>query len=47
LIGRSAALRINPERIKDFAHTRYIKLFEKVRNVAEGDSLDPSGSNGG
>jgi len=47
LIGRSAALRINPDRVKDFAHTRYIKLFEKVRNVAEGDSIDPSGSNGG
>jgi hypothetical protein len=47
LIARSAALRINPDRVKDFAHTRYIKLFEKVRNVAEGDSIDGVASNGG
>jgi hypothetical protein len=47
LIDRSAAMRINPERAKDFAHSRYIKLFEKVRNVAAGDTIDPVASNGG
>ncbi len=39
LISREAASRINKERIKDFADTRYIKLFEKVKSVALGDDL--------
>ena len=39
LIARGAALRINPDRVRDFAHTRYIKLFEKVKNAAAGDDL--------
>ncbi len=39
LISREAASRINPDRVKDFADTRYIKLFEKVKNVAQGDDL--------
>jgi hypothetical protein len=46
LIDRGAALRINPDRVKDFAHSRYIKLFEKVRNVAAGDTLESVASGG-
>lgn len=40
LISRSAAAKINAERAKDFADTRYIRLFEGVKNVAQGDVLD-------
>jgi len=40
LISRGAALRINLDRVKDFAQTRYIKLFEKVKNAAKGDIVD-------
>jgi hypothetical protein len=39
LISRAAAARINPDRAKDFAHTRYIRLFEQVKNAANGDEL--------
>lgn len=39
LISASAAAKIQPEKIKDFADTRYIKLFEKVKNAANGDDL--------
>lgn len=39
LISRGPALRINAERIHDFATTRYIKLFEQVKNAAAGDTL--------
>ncbi len=39
LISTSGAKRINAEKIKDFAETRYIKLFEKVKNAANGDDL--------
>lgn len=39
LISGSAAARIDPTRAKDFASTRYIRLFEKVKNVAAGDDL--------
>jgi hypothetical protein len=39
LISRTAALRINQDRVKDFARTRYIKLFEQVKNAAAGDAL--------
>jgi len=42
LISRSAASKINIERAKDFADTRYIRLFEKVKNVAKGDTFDPA-----
>ena len=33
LISRPAAQKIDPDRAKDFAQTRYIKLFEKVKNA--------------
>jgi hypothetical protein len=39
LISGSAAAKIKPERAKDFAETRYIRLFEKVKSVAAGDDL--------
>lgn len=50
LISREAAVRINVERAKDFADTRYIRLFEKVKNVAKGDVIegaDPAGGTDG
>jgi hypothetical protein len=47
LIARGAAQRINPDRIKDFAQTRYIKLFEKVKNASKGDTLDGAAARGG
>ena len=39
LISAPAAAKIQPEKIKDFADTRYIKLFEKVKNAANGDDM--------
>lgn len=39
LISGSAAAKINVDRAKDFADTRYIRLFEKVKNVANGDVI--------
>ena len=39
LISSGSAKRINVERVKDFAVTRYMKLFEKVKSVANGDDL--------
>jgi hypothetical protein len=39
LISRTAAANIKPERVKDFADTRYIRLFEKVKSVVNGDDL--------
>lgn len=39
LISQGSAKRINVEKVKDFAATRYIKLFEKVKNAANGDDL--------
>jgi hypothetical protein len=35
----ASARRINVDRVKDFAETRYLKLFEKVKSVANGDDL--------
>lgn len=43
LISRSAAAKINVARAKDFADTRYIRLFESVKNVARGDVLEETG----
>ncbi|MGA9524212.1 MAG: hypothetical protein WBV82_22340 [Myxococcaceae bacterium] len=40
LISGTAASRINVDRAKDFADTRYIRLFEDVKNIAHGDVLD-------
>lgn len=39
LIGGAAARRINVSRVKDFAETRYLKLFEKVKSAVNGDDL--------
>lgn len=39
LVSASAAAKVQPDKIKDFADTRYIKLFEKVKNAANGDDL--------
>lgn len=48
LISGGAALKIKPEKVKDFADTRYIRLFEKVKSVAAGDDLSQaSGTPGG
>ncbi len=39
IISASGAHRINPEKVDDFAETRYLKLFEKVKSVSNGDDL--------
>lgn len=39
LISTPSARRINVEKVKDYASTRYLKLFEKVKNAANGDDL--------
>ncbi len=39
LISREAAKRIAPEKAKEFADTRYLRLFEKVKSVNAGDDL--------
>ncbi|MBL8936046.1 MAG: hypothetical protein JNM69_15925 [Archangium sp.] len=39
LISNQGARRINAEKVKDYAETRYMKLFEKVKSVANGDDL--------
>lgn len=39
LIGASSAANIKVDKAKDFAVTRYMRLFEKVKNVANGDDL--------
>jgi hypothetical protein len=39
LISQSAASKIDPARAKEFAHTRYIRLFEHVRSAARGDVI--------
>jgi hypothetical protein len=44
LISSTGAHRINIDKVKDFAATRYMKLFEKVKNAANGDDL--SGESG-
>ena len=45
LISGSAASKIKPERAKDFAETRYIRLFEKVKSVVAGDDLSQESGN--
>lgn len=39
LINNSAASQIKVDKAKDFAVTRYMRLFEKVKSVANGDDL--------
>ena len=45
LISGSAAAKIKPEKAKDFAETRYIRLFEKVKSVVAGDDLSQESGN--
>ncbi len=40
LISGTAASRINVDRAKDFADTRYIRLFEDVKSIAKGDAFE-------
>ena len=52
LISSEAAAKINADKAKDFAVTRYLRLFEKVKSVANGDDLSsesgtPTASGGG
>ncbi len=42
LISAHGAHRINVDKAKDFAETRYLKLFEKVKSAANGDDLSDS-----
>lgn len=51
LISRTAAVRIDAKRVDDFADTRFIRLFEGVKNISAGDDLsqppaDSAGSSG-
>ena len=39
LIGASSAANIKVDKAKDFATTRYLRLFEKVKSVTNGDDL--------
>lgn len=39
LISTSAASKFNAEKVKDFADTLYIRKFEKVKSIANGDDL--------
>ncbi len=39
LISHGSAGRINADKVKDFAETRYVRLFERLKSVANGDDL--------
>lgn len=39
LISQTGAKRIAVDKVKDYAETRYMRLFEKVKNAANGDDL--------
>lgn len=39
LISATGARRINAEKVAEYAETRYLKLFEKVKSVTKGDDL--------
>lgn len=39
LISTSSASRIKVDKVADFAETRYVKLFEKLKSVSNGDDL--------
>ena len=47
LISREAAAHIKVDRIKDFADTRFIRLFEGVKNAANGDTVEQGTANNG
>lgn len=46
LISGAAAANIRPEKVKDFASTRYIRLFEKVKSVNKGDDFSSAAAKG-
>lgn len=39
VVSTASARRISLDKVKDFGATRYMKLFEKVKSVANGDDL--------
>lgn len=39
LISGSGAARIHADKVRDFAETRYVKLFEKLKSITNGDDL--------
>ena len=39
LISTTGAKRINADKVRDYAETRYLKLFEKVKSTSNGDDL--------
>ncbi len=39
LISAGGAKRINPDKARDYAETRYLKLFEKVKSINNGDDF--------
>jgi hypothetical protein len=43
MISGSAAGRIKEDQVRDFAETRYMRLFEKVKNLANGDDFSTEG----
>ncbi len=47
LISGSAAERIQLDKVDDFADTRFIRLFEAVKNVARGDVIEEGPAGGG
>jgi hypothetical protein len=49
IISSSAAQKINLAKVADFAETRYVRLFEKVKSVVAGDDLttEPAASTAG
>ena len=46
LISGTAAANIRPEKVKDFATTRYIRLFEKLKSVNKGDDFSTVSAKG-
>jgi hypothetical protein len=42
IISSASASRIAVDKAKDFAETRYLRLFEKMKNAAKGDDLSAS-----
>ncbi len=39
VVSTASARRINIDKVKDYGETRYLKLFEKVKSVVNGDDL--------
>lgn len=46
LVSSTSARRINVDKVRDFGPTRYLKLFEKVKSVANGDDLSAETTTG-